>query len=200
MANVLTSLRAWAKRGPSYDGREEHKGDKRLDEHVKSSSPSSDSSSESVPWGASDAEKDNSEEELDDSAEEKFCELCFLAHSAEKCPLVQEHSEALATLLLQPSTIQRVAVHGNLRIMSTQYVMRDVAPDGDCMFHAIGKELADKYPNELPHDYVASPQPGPFWRQFLLSYVRTTDDLIDMVPVKVSLVVACEHPHFECSC
>jgi hypothetical protein len=189
--SVLASLRAWAQRGPSYDDREKHKKDELFCKPKKETSLDFASSSECISRRGSDAEEDQA-----NTGEEQFCTLCHLAHRAEECPLVREDTVALATLVLQSSTIQRMAVHGSLIFNRTDVKVRDVEADGDCMFHAFGKEVADKYPDALPQGYVASNTPGPYWRKFLLSYVEATDDLIDMVPVKVFLVVACEH-HFS---
>ena len=55
---------------------------------------------------------------------------------------------------------------------------KDVLGDGNCLFHAVGQEIADKFRG---HAQLPGPnaKDGAVWRSWLMEYIRTTADEID---------------------
>ena len=60
---------------------------------------------------------------------------------------------------------------------------KDVPGDGNCLFHAIGQELADNFRG---HPKLPGPdaKDGAAWRSWLLEYIRTTADEINSSTVQ----------------
>jgi len=72
---------------------------------------------------------------------------------------------------------------GGLVLPRDLIACKDVRGDGNCLFHAIGQELAAKFPG-----HVKLPQPdakdGAVWRSWLMDYIRTTVDEINSSTVQ----------------
>jgi hypothetical protein len=183
LAVTLADLDAWAKRGPTYENRVTHQKDRGKLGDANSDADGSDDSA------GSNAMLDISGDAhvADEGGDAVFCELCWLAHKEQDCPLIQEHARVLENIKISSRTMQREACNGQLRFETGSYVRRDVLADGDCLFHAFGKEVQEFYKTNLPPKYVCSVTPGPYWRKFLLDYVSTSNDELDNVPIKESI-------------
>ncbi len=59
---------------------------------------------------------------------------------------------------------------------------KQVPGDGNCLFHAIGRELTSALPAHIA--LPRSPNDGQSWRQFLLDYVVSTSDCLSGRPVQ----------------
>ena len=73
--------------------------------------------------------------------------------------------------------MRRVVIPHNL------FGSKDVPGDGNCLFHAIGQEIADKFRG---HAKLPGPdaKDGAAWRSWLLEYIRTTADEINSSSVQ----------------
>ena len=85
--------------------------------------------------------------------------------------------------------MQREALHGGLHIPHHGINTRNVLGDGNCMFHAFGKEVQDHFAASLPSDYRPSDEPGPYWREFMLKYVESTRGNIDGISVQEGIAI-----------
>ena len=106
------------------------------------------------------------------------CWVCGDRHELQKCPLWQ--------LALQESMLANrhglrplgIVSRSGVVIPSNLFGCKDVPSDGDCLFHAVGREIAQRFRG---HALLPGPdaQAGSSWRIWLLQYVRTTGDEID---------------------
>ena len=70
---------------------------------------------------------------------------------------------------------------------------RDVPGDRNCLFHAIGRGIADKFPG---HAKLPGPnaKDGAVWRSWLMEYIRTTAGEIDNSTIQEWVAVVTNRP------
>ena len=164
----------WVRRGPCFPGsRKEHQD---MESDFENESTSSDDD------GRFDSED---EDEASCSAfapaatvsTDASCWVCGEKHDEERCPSIQlalEDSLLMSRQALRP--LGQVSC-GGVVIPHNMFGSKDVPGDGNCLFHAIGQEIADKFRR---HAKLPGPdaQDGAAWRSWLLEYIRTTADEI----------------------
>ncbi len=65
---------------------------------------------------------------------------------------------------------------------------KQVPGDGNCLFHAIGRELTAAFPAHAA--FPRRPNDGQSWRDFLMDYVVSTSDVVSGMPVQEWVAVA----------
>ena len=106
------------------------------------------------------------------------CWVCGAKHDEADCVFMQ--------LALHDSIISSVEAlkplgqvsRGGLVVPRNLIGCKDVRGDGNCLFHAVGQEIADKFRG---HAKLPGPdaKDGAVWRRWLMEYIRTTADEID---------------------
>ena len=106
------------------------------------------------------------------------CWICGAKHDEADCGFLQLalHDSILSSVeALKP--LGQVS-RGGLVVPRNLIGCKDVRGDGNCLFHAVGQEIADKFRG---HAKLPGPnaKDGAVWRSWLMEYIRTTADEID---------------------
>ena len=112
------------------------------------------------------------------SSAKPACWVCGETHGLDECVLWQlTLQESILANVQSLRPLGHVSRKG-VRVPRTELGCKDVPGDGDCLFHSIGREIADNFRRHLS---LPGPDPtqGGVWRSWLLHYIRTTADEID---------------------
>ena len=106
------------------------------------------------------------------------CWVCGAKHDEADCTFLQLalHDSILSSVeALKP--LGQVS-RGGLVVPRNLIGCKDVLGDGNCLFHAVRQEIADKFRG---HAQLPGPnaKDGAVWRSWLMEYIRTTADEID---------------------
>ena len=205
-ANVLAVLQRWARQATNVNTRVQHqalgKGKESSSSSCGSSSTSSTSSSaqgkDSLPvvsnaglahsQAAQPADVQVTCVPVDARVIATRCDMCGGDHDHTECPFwlwacaesLEEHKRHAQRL--------RCALplsRAGCCILAEWVTLRDVPGDGDCMFHALGREIYSRYPHEPEMQYAGakSNEPGPFWRKYLTAFASFSQRRVDGLSV-----------------
>ena len=173
---TIRFLLRWVRRGPCFPGsRADHQGMPRADFEDESTSGEEDGGSAT---GSVQTSHVPSSVAPSHAVRPEPCWVCGERHELEMCPMwqlaLQESSLASRESLRPLGTVSQ----SGIAIPRNMMAMKDVPGDGNCLFHAIGREIANKFTK-----HVKLPGPdamdGGSWRVWLLHYIQTTSDEID---------------------
>ena len=185
---AIRFLVRWVRRGPCFPGsRTDHRDMPDEDFEDESTSGddegSFDNEAESAPGSIA----------VSHAATVTSCWVCGAKHDEADCGFLQLalHDSILSSVeALKP--LGQVS-RGGLVVPRNLIGCKDVPGDGNCLFHAVGQEIADKFRG---HAKLPGPnaKDGAVWRSWLMEYIRTTTDEIDSSTIQEWVAVVTNRP------
>ncbi len=192
---TLQRLLKWVRAGPLADDRHDHQAmtARAIDDNASSDPESpneedveclSDSPGEGSPRGGALVPGEGSPGEqasrgLPAGLPELECWVCGARHSDGKCPLAKRLFPGPEPVLKSAAAFRPAGrlAQDALRLPEKAVQCKDVPGDGNCLFHAVGREMRSMFQGSplLP----PNPDEGQSWREWLTAYALHATDILD---------------------
>ena len=185
---TIRYLLSWLRCGPLYCNRVGHQTAEDADFEGDSSS---DAGCDVGDFHVHVAEPSSSLAGGHSSADKWECWLCGDGHKEAECPVFVLLFSGTSPAEKKKEAMRPLGVLGfnGVRIPKTRLQVKDVPADGNCLFHAIGREIATLCKGDagLP----PNPFDGQVWRELLMDYVQTSRDIISGTTVQDWVCLLC---------